>query len=473
MKKTYWNPLGVNHAKIVSRRFNHRSFATVAYKTDANGKEIPDEDDKRTEAELLVKIQEMVTRSLGGTATKEELQTIIEAQKKELAGINLVQLRAMADDATGVMSVLAKQGLEIERLRTATAAQKPGEDMSLRGQIKSWLESRSNSNDPNSPTIQSLITDIKTKKIRHQLPEMQLRVVASPMHVSTVNPTASPWIGRVEVESGITDFLRASPTFWDYLTKGRTNAQMYVWVNKTNPQGAAGWIGPGVAKPGVSFELIADNSFVKKIADSAKAGTELLDDIDGMATFIEQELRYQVMIKVNSQLMSGTASSTLPQGIQGLSVAYTTTTIKTRNPNHMDAIRAVIGQMRNGYIKGDITVFINPIDSANMELAKAVGSGNYLIPPFMSSNGKTIGGATIVEDQNVPIGYFQAAFLRFYRILIYQDFAVAWGWENDDFTKNLVTAVGEMRMHQFFNQAYTGAFVYDTFVNVEALIDQA
>jgi hypothetical protein len=40
------------------------------------------------------------------------------------------------------------------------------------------------------------------------------------------------------------------------------------------------------------------------------------------------------------------------------------------------------------------------------------------------------------------------------------------GWENDDFTRNLVTWVGEMRLHQFFNTQYTGAFIYDTFANI-------
>ncbi|NJO56248.1 MAG: hypothetical protein HC834_07765 [Rhodospirillales bacterium] len=53
------------------------------------------------------------------------------------------------------------------------------------------------------------------------------------------------------------DVRRIQPTFWDYITKGSTGLETYPWVNKVVPagSGAAGFIGPGVAKPGVSFTL--------------------------------------------------------------------------------------------------------------------------------------------------------------------------------------------------------------------------
>lgn len=174
---------------------------------------------------------------------------------------------------------------------------------------------------------------------------------------------------------------------------------------------------------------------------------------------------------MNEQLMVGTSSSTNPAGIQTLSIPFPAGTgLVTTNANTMDAIRAVIGYMRSGLLVGAITVFMNPIDTANMDMAKATSSGVYQIPPFVTASGRQIAGATIVEDYNIPVGSFQAAFLQYYRILIYKDFTITWGWENDDFTKNLVTAVGEMRIHQFFNDIYTGAFIFDTFANVIANI---
>lgn len=457
--------------KINSRRFPAMRFG--AYKSDGGDGKDPNDPDGSKREELLNLFQEKIDKALETRATKEELKKISDEQKEGLKGISLDALRAMVDDKTGAMAKLIEQGLEIQRLQTRldkSNNEKP-QDMSTRGQIRSWLESRATEDEDDKTTVADLVRSAVVHRKRVEIPPLQLRAVASPMTVATVNSGNAAFIGSYQVEPGINELVRAKPVFWDYITKGRTNAATYYWINKANPQGAAAFIGPGVAKPGISFSLVQESSVAKKIADSAKTTTELLQDIDGMATFIEQELRYQVMIKVNSVLMTSAGSSTEPTGIQNLSTTYTLTSVHTSNPNYMDAIRAAVAQLRSGWLQGAITVFINSIDAANMDLAKASDSGVYLLPPFVTSDGRNIGGATIVEDNNVPVGYFQAAMLQYYRILIYQDFTVSWGWENDDFTKNLLTAVGEMRLHQFFNDQYSGAFIYDTFANVQAALE--
>jgi len=94
-----------------------------------------------------------------------------------------------------------------------------------------------------------------------------------------------------------------------------------------------------------------------------------------------------------------------------------------------------------------------------------------MLPSFVSANGKNISGATVIEDASIPVGSFLAGFLRYYRVLIFKPLFITFGWEMDDFTKNLITYLGEMAIHQFFNEQYTGAFIYDTFANVLAAIE--
>lgn len=469
MKKTFFNPADLQFRQFLPEMNSRRIFGSSgdgrgssSYRSGGGDDDGDDDDDDdlddapKEQRQLLRMIQKRVTKQLRGTATAKEVKDIVDGMA-ELRGLPVAELRELADKDKGVTKQLVEQGLQIKRLQERD--QQRGEDLSLRGQVKAWMEQNKDE-----------LAAIKSGSKR-ELKPMELRVVASPMHVSTVNPTGSPYIGRVDVESGINDILRYPNAFWEYITKGRTNAPTYVWVNKTNLQGEAAFIGPGVAKPPISFEFVAENSVAKKVADSAKAGTELLEDIDGMTTFIEQELRAAVMVKVNETLMTGIESSTSPAGIKTLSQLfsfYTTAAagINVVNPNYMDALRAVVAALRSGKLSGQITIFINPIDSANMDMAKANTSGVYMLPPFTSQNNKNVSGATVVEDPMVPVGYFQAGFLQYYRILIYKDFVATWGWENDDFTKNLVTAVGEMRLHQFVNSIHTGAFMYDSFANV-------
>jgi HK97 family phage major capsid protein len=335
---------------------------------------------------------------------------------------------------------------------------------SVRAQIMDWQKR-------NKESIEKLKAGQKA-----DLTPLEIRAAASPMTpTNTLTNTITVNAGVVpQFESGIHDIRRVKPTFWDYLPKGRTGSASYTWVNKKKDAdtGAAAFIGPGVAKPGISFKLEREVSNAKKIAVSDKLAIELLDDVEGMESYVKNEMVYQLRAKANTTLMSGTESSTVPGGIQGESVTYSLTGIETQDPNNFDCIRAVVAQLAVGHFGGlPVTVFINPVDAANMDLAKSGAQGVYLLPPFSTSDGRQIAGATIVEDNNVTAGYFQAACLDLFKCLIYKDMTIALGWENDDFTKNLVTYICEMRLHVFHSENDAGAFIYDTFANVKALID--
>lgn len=321
----------------------------------------------------------------------------------------------------------------------------------LKGSIKEWINEN-----------KTALANIKAGQ-KADLTALVVKVASPMTPANTYNGSA--YLPQPEFAAGATEIVRVQPTFWDYIRKGATSSAAYVWVNKKNPLGAAGFIGPGVAKPGISFEIATEISNAKKVAVSEKCATELLQDIEGMASWIEQEIAYQLKQKVNTTLMTGVNSSTVPAGIQTISVPYSLTTVETTNPNHWDAIRACVAQLRSGNLMGPVTAFMNPVDYANMVLTKAQSQGQLFVPAET--------GATIVEDNNVPVGYVQVALLDYYKVLIYKDFALSFGWENDDFTKNLVTTLGEMRIHQFFSENHTGAFIYDTFANIETAITAA
>ena len=463
MKHTYFSFCGNNRSKFFSGK-RHIGFRSAHFVKGGGGKkEDVDEDEDEDEAkeELLRQVRAAAKDELKSDKNYKEF----EKMSGEWKTMPLEAVRALCDDKTGVLARFAK--IDEKMLEFETRAAAAGEkNLTLRGQIEKWAKD-------NKEALDSIRAK---KKVAPEALELNMRAVEppppanSPMLPSNTYITGSV-LPPVSWDYGVNDILRPQPTFWDYLTKGKTDSAAYGWVNKTNVLGAAGFIGPGVLKPKVSFQLETKVSTYRKVAVTAKVAQELLWDISGMETLIKDELRYQILIALNNALLSGAGSDTEPTGIRDLSVAYTLTGIKTTNPNYMDAIRAVVAQLRSGQLTGNITVFINPIDSANMDLSKATTSGTYLLPPFVTSSGRTIAGATIVEEPAIPVGYFQAGFLQYYRILIYKGLIMTFGWENDDFTRNLITYLAEMAIHQFFNEMYTGAFVYDSFANVLAAID--
>lgn len=385
---------------------------------------------------LLDKIKASVSESMETKSVelKASMQAEIDALKNK------------PDTSEALKAELIAISADLKALKESSS--KPEEIKGLRPALKSWVKENENA--------------IKAIKAGQKADLTPLNVkLNSPMTPSNTYNSSS-YLPKIEYQNDANEIVRVMPTFWDYVKKGRTNSAAYVWVNKKNPEGAAGFIGPGVAKPGVSFEIATEISNAKKVAASEKCAIELLEDIEGMASWIEQEIEYQVKYKVNTTLMTGTASSTVPAGIQTISVPYSLTTVETNDPNNWDAIIACVAQLRSGNLKGMVTAFVNPVDHANMILTKATSQGQLFVPAQT--------GVEIVEDNNVPVGYVQVALMDYYKILIYKDLTISYGWENDDFTKNLVTVIGEMRLHQFFSENHTGAFIYDTFENIKTAI---
>jgi HK97 family phage major capsid protein len=121
-------------------------------------------------------------------------------------------------------------------------------------------------------------------------------------------------------------------------------------------------------------------------------------------------------------------------------------------------------------LNDNIVAFVNPIVAANMDLSKSADDGHYLIPPFVSQSGMLISGVQVVVDNNIAVGFLLIGDMTKYKILMVEEFKIMWGLDMDDFSKNLITVIAEMRFHQYFSANHTGAFIYDSFADIVAAI---
>lgn len=405
---------------------------------------------------LLGKIKTQFEDQLSkkGFATKAELDAAVAEKMKAFEGLDAAKLKSLFDEKEGVFAKILAIGEEVTKMKGVSTP----EDLSIRAQVKSWM-------DANKDSIAKIKSGMKV-----DLLPMEIKAAADPMTPTTVfTNTVTLGAGSlIRQGSQVIDLLRIQPTLWDLIPKGSTNLETYTWVNKKVPadSGAANFLAPGEAKPKVSFTLTTEKSNAKKVAVSMKVATELLEDVDGMTSYIEAELTYQLKAHINAILMgSAAASATDPAGIRNFANAYTLTGIQTQNPNNWDAVRAVVAQIRASYIDGPILVAMNPIDVANMEMSKAISAGTY-----MGLNLRPIPGGFIYEDYNVTAGDVLAFAVDALKTLIYKQFRIAYGWENDDFTKNLVTVIAETRFHQFHSDNHAAAFVYDQLADIKSAI---
>lgn len=280
--------------------------------------------------------------------------------------------------------------------------------------------------------------------------------------------TNSDLIGRVEMIPGFVDLTRDTPFMEDFANVSGTNSPTIKWTEKQNPQGQAEFLAEGELKPLVDWDWVKKSTSAKKVADAIKISTEMLEDIDFMAAAIEGELKYQVDILTDEQELSGDGLGDNLKGLTEYAGGFVLTTVQSDDPNDADAIRAAIAQIKSLNFAANYA-FINPIDAANLDMKKS-DDGMYLIPPFQTADGTKIKGVTVVESNQIPVGDVLVADMTRFMIRNYKPFRVTYGWENDDFRKNLVTILGERRLHTFMADNNTGAFVYDTLSNIKTAI---
>lgn len=331
--------------------------------------------------------------------------------------------------------------------------------LSIRAQIKKWM-------DENRSDIEAI-----GRGEKRDLKPMELRA-DDPMTTATVNSGSSVFLPNAgRAPGGVVDLVRTQPTFWDRLTKGSTRLNPLYWVNKSNKQGSADFIGEGVLKPLASIDLTVETSTAKKVAERMRVSQELLHDVDGFQSMIQNELAFEVKKHANDAVLTATASSTDPAGVTTLASAFSLTTIEAgAAPTYMDAIRAAIAQLQSLEFSDNIVAFVNPIDAANMDLSKSSTDGHYLLPPFVSGSGLVVSGVSVVVDNNITVGNLLIGDMTKYKILMVEEFKIMWGLDMDDFSKNLITVIGEMRFHQYFSANHTGAFIYDSFADIVAAI---
>lgn len=265
---------------------------------------------------------------------------------------------------------------------------------------------------------------------------------------------------------GLNDVARNQPFIMPLLNvRGTSNANI-VYVEKYNPQGSAGWVAEGAAGSEVSFDIQISNSRAKMITAYIKVSTQMLDDVDYIASEIQKELMYKVAIAVDTALLQGDGTGDSLKGIKAFAPAYALTTLSTTSPNNCDAIVAAKTQITAANFIAD-TAVLNPIDFAQTTLLKG-STGYYIVNPNNSDS--TWANIRVVQSNQVPVGYVMVMDSAKTNVLLYQNLTIAYGYVNDDFTKHLVTIQATQRLHSFVKLNDVNAFVYDTLQNIKDAI---
>ncbi len=292
-----------------------------------------------------------------------------------------------------------------------------------------------------------------------------LDMKAAGLMLTTTNLTSNNYITSTTIERGLTDIMGVEPSIRNYTNRGNTNSSRIVFFEKVNRDGTTVFIAEGTTKNKIDFDVKEGLSYARKVADYIEVSEEMIDDIEFMASEIENELRYQVELKADTETLLGDGLGSNLKGISKYALPYNVATgVLTTTPTTYDVLVAAATQIRKN--NGRATkAFLNPTDYANSGIQK--GTTGY----YIFQDGKMISlPFDVIDDNNIPAGKMLVGDMRKSIVRDYKTFSIQMAYKNDDFIKNLITIRGELRMHHYIKDNHKALFVYDTISTVKTAI---
>ena len=277
-----------------------------------------------------------------------------------------------------------------------------------------------------------------------------------------------------EVDRSIVGPQTNMPFFRDIVNVAPIRGNKVTWINKSAVSNGAGMTAEGATKTQISWTYSEDSADVKKITAYVKVSKEALDDLDFLRSEINTDLRQEIELKLDEQIAEG---SGVGQNLKGIltyaptfAVAGTSLAAAVDGANRLDVLRSAVALIRKAKFRANY-IAINPVDAALMDMEKG-DDNHYILPPFVTADGTRVAGTTVIESFSIDEGSFLVGDFTKSNLRIREEININLGYENDDFTKNMVTILAEMRAVHYIKLHHVPAFVKGTFTAAIALINK-
>lgn len=257
---------------------------------------------------------------------------------------------------------------------------------------------------------------------------------------------------------------------------GTTGSKFVTYIQQTQQpfgnfeggEGVQGFTAERQVKPSGEITYAEVSVEVKKIAGTIKVSKEMLADLAFVRSEINSELLESIEQGIDFNMINGTGVGSQITGLLNAGIPnYASGVFAGVVPgaNILDVIRILKAQVQ-GNNQEPTHVLLHPEDVAKLEISKSV-SGEYTFPYWMNGqllvSGLTIVATTNIAPDTIVLGDFSKLIVK-----IREDVNLTVGYENDDFTRNMVTILAEARLVQYIKNNQLRAFVTDSITAVIA-----
>lgn len=358
------------------------------------------------------KVKEIAENALGKAQAGEPLI----AKAKEAADEALVKMNEIGEQFSEFEQKMARMGGPGSPEARKSLGQRFVEDEG----VKSFLEKRP-STGKTQLSIKATLTSLTTDA------------------AGSVGDGIAP-----DRQSGIQELAQRRMTVRDLLMPGTTESNAIQYVQETGFTNNAAAVAEGGARPQSDIKLDLITESVKTIGHHFKASREALNDVSQLRSLIDGRLRYGVDYAEEVQLLTGDGTGNNLSGLIPNATAYA-------NPGGLVPAN-IIDMLRYAALQAVLAEYpssgfvLNPIDWAYIETMKD-GDGRYIIGQPQGDAPARLWRLPVVQTPAMTVDTFlSGAFNMGAQLFDREETRVEVGYENDDFTKGLVTMLGDERL---------------------------
>ncbi len=260
----------------------------------------------------------------------------------------------------------------------------------------------------------------------------------------------------------------------DVVTVGSIGSNVKEWVYVSAESGSAASTAEGAIKNNIDFDLTVGSNKVEKVTAYITATDEMLEDVEGVTSLIENKLTTKVRLALEQYVYDGDGISPNLEGIVTVSPVFAAGTFAgtVDNANNVDVLAVAQNQIELANCPMPTAIFMNPSDVTSLLLEK-VGSTDkryverlQLIAGTLSFDGVPVIKSTMVPQDTFLMGDFTKANVDFKK-----GFTVEIGYNADNFVKNFKTIRGEVRAVCYVEHNDRDCFVKGTFSTAKAALE--
>jgi len=388
-------------------------------------------------------------------ASRKEIESAVEAKasKEELDAMKAELSDTMTKQFVALQSVLKDQGILMKRLSRE-------ESIEREASIKDKLQE-------NKDALKSLAKGSSRENVR-----FTVNKVVGDMSLAG-NTTGQ--IPQADRNTMIGDVNERMITLLDLVASGSIGSNVKEWVYVNTPEeGAAGATAEGALKNQIDFDLVVGSQKVEKITAFITATDEMLEDVEGIESLVQNKLTTKVRLALEQSVYNGDGVSPNMNGIYTVAPAFSAGTFAASvdNANNVDVLAVAQNQIELANCPMPTAIFMNPSDVTSLLLEKVSSTDKRYIERLQLIAGTlSFDGVPVIKSTMVAAGEFLMGDFTKANVDYKKGFTVEIGYNADNFVKNFKTIRGEVRAVCYVEHNDRDCFVKGDFTVAKAALE--